>query len=276
MINKQIGGITMNNKMKCKGNPIAWAAMTAIILTSVFITMVPTVNAGISDGIGLQNYVTNFPDFNSFTKLTERITKPVPTGIYPGSIPQMTQLRETERKLINSIPNPAMEYNAISFVEDLYKYQGYAMTAGSLLTGSIPIDIPLNRPLVSFEMPFKLEPLSIERPKFDGMGTGLNLVLTNIKRDLQITKQQLTEPMIHNIEYKFKDYGISGFGKINIKQQWTPGGDLGTITQNINKWSTYNIKIPDPSYSRQQIPQIRPISQSNYRMPSYSTYTSYR
>ncbi|VVB97589.1 Uncharacterised protein [uncultured archaeon] len=276
----------MNNKMKCKGNPITGVAMTAIILTSVFVTIVPTVNAGISDGIGLQNYVTNFPDINGFNKLTEKITKPAPTGIYPGGIPQMTQLRETERKLMNSIPNPAMEYNAISFVEDLYKYQGYAMKAGSILSGDIPLSIPSNNKFnlpflsyVKFKVPFDLgPPIGIDTPRLNlnPMSTGINLFRDNIKRDLQITKQRLTEPMVHNIEYKFRDYGISGFGKINIWQQWTPGGDLGTMTRNINKRSTYNIKIPDPSYSRQQIPQIRPISQSNYRMPGYSTYPRYR
>lgn len=209
-----------------------------VVILYVLMIIVSPASAGFNDVIGMQ---TNIKSFN---EPMNKITTPLPLEINYAD--NLIDLKGFQRKMINSLPDPAMDYNAISAVEDIVKYQDIAIDTSSLFVGR----------------------------EYNPLFKAIKMPMEYVKIELDLLKNDVLKPKIYDIDYNFRDYGISGSGNMNIDQKWMPGGDFGTIERNIKQWSTYHKEIPDPGFSRSFNYQIKPIPTSNYR--TYSNFNSFR
>lgn len=238
-------------------------SLVTAVTFCILISIVTQASAGFSDGIGMQ---TNIKSLNGPMNMVDI---PLPLEVHQGD--DLMDLKGFQRKMINSLPDPAMEYNALSAIEDLYKYQTKAIQAGSLLTGSISLPSLIG---LSFDMPYSIKPMGLDMPKLNPVSTVTDHVRNSALNEIEIMKNDLLEQKF-NLIYQFRDYGISGNGKMIIDQKWTPGRDFGTMTKNIKSWSNYHTRIPDPGFTRSFNYKINQIPSTNYRTSTYSNINSF-
>lgn len=243
-------------------NDLKISLVTAVTFC-ILISIVTPASAGFSDGIGMQ---TNIKSLNIPMNMVDI---PLPLEVYQRD--DLMDLKGFQRKMINSLPDPAMEYNTLSAIEDLYKYQTKAIQAGSLVTGSISLPSLVD---LSFNMPYSIKPLGLDMPKFDPASTTIDYFRNSAINDIKNMKNDLLHKN-YDIQYEFRDYGISGIGEMNINQKWTPSGDFGTMTRNIKSWSNYHTKIPDPGFTRSFDYKINKVPSSNYRTSTISNINSF-
>lgn len=176
-----------------------------IILAVIFCVIVNPVSAGSFDDLDIKYQIKDLtkPSSNNLN----------PSEIFSGSKLNSIEYNDFDRRLINALPDQAMEYNTISAFEELIKFQEAGLNLISLNPGNIP-----GKSLTLIDGLMEIPKLELNKMKFNTI-----------------------TPKFYDMEYKFKDIGINGITKIKLNEVWKPHGDFGITTQKISTTSKYSI-----------------------------------